>query len=157
MMMVQLSRFAEDMIWFSYVSLIELPEEYCTGSSIMPNKSNPDVFELIRGRSASVQGNLMALLAVMKGTPTGHNADSQETKKAVMDSVETTLVCLTMLAEIVPKIKWNEKKAKKLIKEGYAEATLMADDLVKKGMPFREAHERVGKIVKKLEKEGKFL
>jgi len=145
------------MIWFSYAGLIELPEDYCTGSSIMPNKSNPDMLELVRGRAARVEGNLMVLLTLLKGTPTGHNSDTQETKKAVMDSIETTGACLAILTELLPKIKWNEKKAKELIKKGYAEATLMADDLVKKGVPFREAHEQIGKLIKKLEKEGKYL
>ncbi|MFH1785626.1 MAG: argininosuccinate lyase [Candidatus Micrarchaeota archaeon] len=154
---IQLSRFAEDMIWFSYVGLVELPEEYCTGSSIMPNKSNPDVFELIRGRSAKVQGNLVTLLTLLKGTPTGHNADTQESKKAIMESIETVSSCTAILADIIPQIKWNKKKAKKLIDQGYARATLLADDLVKKGISFREAHEKIGKLIKRLEKEGKYI
>ncbi|MFH1521011.1 MAG: argininosuccinate lyase [Candidatus Micrarchaeota archaeon] len=153
----KLSRIAEDMIWFSYVGLIELPEDYCTGSSIMPNKMNPDVFELIRGRTGKINGNLVNLLTIMKGTPTGHNADTQETKKAVIDSVETILASILISAEIMPKIKWNKKKADELIKTNYAAATLLADDLVKKGMPFREAHEKIGKLIKKLEKEERYI
>lgn len=153
----KLSRIAEDMIWFSYAGLIELPEDYCTGSSIMPNKMNPDVFELIRGRTGKINGNLINLLTTMKGTPTGHNADTQETKKAVMDSIETILASLLISAEIMPKIKWNKKKADELIKVNYATATILADDLVKQGIPFREAHEKVGSMIKKLEKEGRYL
>lgn len=153
----KLSRIAEDMIWFSYVGLVELPEDYCTGSSIMPNKMNPDVFELIRGRTGKINGNLVNLLTIMKGTPTGHNADTQETKKAVMDSIETILASLLISAEIILKIKWNKKKADELIKVNYATATILADDLVKQGIPFREAHEKVGSLIKKLEKEGRYL
>ncbi|VVC02909.1 Argininosuccinate lyase [Candidatus Bilamarchaeum dharawalense] len=153
----QLSRIAEDLIWLSYVGLIELPEEYCTGSSIMPNKMNPDPLELIRGRTGRVYGNLLALLTIMKATPTGHNADTQETKRLAMDSVEIVKSCLQMSAEIIVLIKWNQKKAKELIDQGYAKATLLADKLAMEGMSFREAHEKVGSLVKKLQKEGKYL
>ncbi len=153
----QLSRIAEDLIWLSYVGLVEIPEEYCTGSSIMPNKMNPDVLELVRGRSGRIYGNLMALLTMMKGTPTGHNADTQETKRAIMDSIDTTKACLAISAETISKIKWDKTKGEELIRKGYARATLLADKLAMEGMPFREAHERVGKLVKKLQKEGKYL
>lgn len=153
----QLSRIAEDIIWFSYIGLVEIPEEYCTGSSIMPNKMNPDVFELVRGRAGRIHGNLTTLLAIMKGTPTGHNADTQETKRAVIDSVETVLACVNISSEIIEKIKWNKKKGEELIRKGYARATELADKLVMEGTPFREAHEKVGELVKKLQQEGKYL
>lgn len=153
----QLSRIAEDFIWLSYVGLVELPEEYCTGSSIMPNKMNPDVLELVRGRSGRVYGNLMNILTILKGTPTGHNADTQETKRAVMDSIDTVKACLAISVEIVSKIKWNREKGEELIRKGYGCATLLADKLAKEGLPFREAHEKVGKLVKKLQKEGRYL
>lgn len=153
----QLSRIAEDIIWLSYAGLVEIPEEYCTGSSIMPNKMNPDALELVRGRSARVYGNLITLLTLMKGTPTGHNADTQETKRAVMDSIDITKACLTITSEIVGNIKWNSEKGEELIRKGYGRATLLADKLAMGGVPFREAHEQVGKLVKKLQKEGKYL
>jgi argininosuccinate lyase len=153
----QFSRIAEDLIWLSYVDLVELPEEYCTGSSIMPNKMNPDVLELIRGRSGRVYGNLISILTILKGTPTGHNADTQETKRAVIDSIETLLACASILAEIIERIKWKNEKCEELIRKGYGRATLIADELTKKGMPFREAHEKVGKLIKKLQREGKYL
>lgn len=157
LMATKLSRMAEDLIWLSYVGLVSIPEEYCTGSSIMPNKMNPDVLELVRGRTGRIYGNLMALLTMMKGTPTGHNADTQETKKAVMDSVNTLLACLDITSDVVAEIKWDKKKGEELIRKGYARATLLADKLAQGGMPFREAHEKVGEIVKKLEKQGKSL
>ncbi|MFA6530536.1 MAG: argininosuccinate lyase, partial [Candidatus Micrarchaeia archaeon] len=114
----QLSRIAEDLIWLSYAGLLEIPEEYCTGSSIMPNKMNPDALELVRGRAARVYGNLVTLLTLMKGTPTGHNADTQETKRAVMDSIDITKACLTITSEIVGNIKWNPEKGEELIRKG---------------------------------------
>ncbi len=153
----QLSRIAEDLIWFSYAGLVELPEEYCTGSSIMPNKMNPDFLELIRGRTGKVYGNLFNLLTILKGTPTGHNADTQETKKAVIDSCETVLGCTSILAEVIPTLKWNKEVGEALIRKGYGRATLLADKFAQEGIPFREAHEKVGKLVKKLQKEGKHL
>jgi len=154
---VQLSRIAEDLIWFSYIGLVELPEEYCTGSSIMPNKVNPDALELVRARSARVMGNLMAILALMKGTPTGHNADTQETKRMVMDSFDTAIPCLEITAEIVGKIKWDKGKGEELIRNGYARATLLADKKAMQGTPFRKAHEEVGTLIRKLQKEKKHL
>jgi len=153
----QLSRIAEDLIWFSYIGLVELPEEYCTGSSIMPNKINPDFLELIRGRTGKVYGNLFNLLTVLKGASTGHNADTQETKKVVIESVETVLACSSMLVDVVPKLKWNKEVGETLIRKGYGRATLLADKFAQEGMPFREAHEKVGKLVKKLQKEDKYL
>jgi len=93
----------------------------------------------------------------MKGTPTGHNADTQETKKALMDSFETANSCLEITAELVSKIKWNEKKGEELIRKGYGRATLLADKYAMEGMSFREAHEKVGKLVKELQKKGKYL
>lgn len=154
----QLSRMAEDLIWFSYNNgLVKLPEEYCTGSSIMPNKMNPDVLELVRGRTGRVYGNLVALLTIMKGTPTGHNADTQETKRLVMDSVDAVGACLAITAEIVGLLRWDSKKGEKLIRDGYARATMLADKLAIDGMPFREAHEKAGKLVKELQKKGKHL
>lgn len=151
---MKLSKISEELIWLSYTGLIELPEEYCTGSSIMPNKKNPDALELIRGKTGRTYGNLVNVLTILKGTMSGHNADSQETKKPVMDSVAQILQCLDILAEIIGKLKFNKEKIKEELEKGNAYATLQADKLVKKGMSFREAHEKVGKSLKK-EKKNK--
>jgi argininosuccinate lyase len=153
----QLSRIAEDLIWLSYVGLVEIPEEYCTGSSIMPNKMNPDALELVRGKTGRVTGNLVALLTILKGTPTGHNADTQESKRLVMDSIDTVMASLDIAEDIVADLSWDAKVGEQLLRKGYARATLLADKLAQEEMPFREAHEKVGEIVKKLEKQGKSL
>ena len=123
----------------------------------MPNKVNPDALELVRGRSARVMGNLMAALTVMKGTPTGHNADTQETKRMVMDSLDTALPCLAIASEIISRVKWDGGKGEELIRKGYARATLLADKKAMGGMPFRKAHEEVGALIRKLQKEKKHL
>lgn len=154
---MQLSRIAEDLIWLSYIGMVNLPEEFCTGSSIMPNKVNPDCLELIRGKSGRVYGNLIAILTVLKGTPTGHNADTQETKRAVMDSADSVKSSLDIASKIIKKIKWDKKKAGEYIKNGYAYATILADKLAKSGMPFRKAHKKVGELIKKLQKNGEYL
>ncbi len=146
---MKLSRMSEELIWLSYVGIVELPEEYCTGSSIMPNKKNPDGLELIRGKSGRIYGNLVSVLTILKGLMSGHNADTQETKKPVIDSVEQITACLDTMSEIIEKIKWNESKIKEELEKGNAYATEKANELVKKGMSFREAHEQVGKSLKK--------
>lgn len=146
---MKLSRISEEIIWLSYNGIIELPEEYCTGSSIMPNKKNPDGLELIRGKSGRIYGNLVSVLTILKGLMSGHNADTQETKKPVMDSVEQITACLEIMSEIIEKIEWNESKIKEELEKGDAYATEKANELVKKGMSFREAHEQVGKELKK--------
>ncbi len=146
---MKLSRISEEIIWLSYVGIVELPEEYCTGSSIMPNKKNPDGLELIRGKSGRIYGNLVNVLTILKGLMSGHNADTQETKKPVMDSVEQITACLEIMSEIIEKIEWNESKIKEELEKGNAYATEKANELVKKGMSFREAHEQVGKSLKK--------
>jgi len=157
LIMIQLSRICEDLIWFGYVGLAQIPEEYCTGSSIMPNKMNPDALELVRGRSARAMGDLTALLGLMKGTPTGHNADTQETKRLVMDCIDITKASLRICSKIVSGLEWDADKGEELIRAGYGRATLLADKWARGGMPFREAHEKVGALVRKLQKEGKSL
>ena len=146
---MKLSKMAEELILLSYVGIVEIPEEYCTGSSIMPNKKNPDGLELIRGKTGRMYGNLVTVLSILKGLMSGHNADTQETKKPVMDSTEQVIGCLDLISEIVKGIKWNNKKIKEELDKGNAYATQMADELVKKGMSFRDAHKEIGKKLKK--------
>lgn len=146
---MKLSRISEELIWLSYVGIIKIPEEYCTGSSIMPNKKNPDALELIRGKTGRIYGNLLNVLVTLKGLMSGHNADTQETKKPVIDSAEQINPCLEILSEIIEKISWNKTKIKEELEKGNAYATIKADKLVKKGMSFREAHEKIGKSLKK--------
>jgi len=145
---MKLSRLSEELILLSYVGIVELPEEYCTGSSIMPNKKNPDALELIRGKSGRMYGNLLNVLTILKGLMSGHNADTQETKKPVMDSVEQISSCLDIISEILGGLKWNSKKAKQELERGNAQATQMADELVRKGMSFRDAHKKIGEYLK---------
>lgn len=146
---MKLSKLSEELIFFSYLGLVKLPEEFCTGSSIMPNKKNPDPLELIRGKTGRMYGNLVNVLTVMKGTMSGHNADTQETKKPVIDSIAQILSCLDIMSEIIGKIEWNKEKCKEELEKGNAYATLEADELVKKGMSFREAHKKVAEKLKK--------
>jgi argininosuccinate lyase len=148
--MMHLSRFAEELVIWSTeeFQFIELPDEFTTGSSIMPQKKNPDVAELIRGKTGRIYGNLIALLTVMKGIPLSYNRDMQEDKPPVFDSAETLGSCLQVLAEMLPKIKFNTKKMLLAAGQGYTTATDIAEYLVGKGVTFREAHEVTGKIVR---------
>ena len=123
----------------------------------MTNKMNADFLELVREKTGRVNGNLLALLTILKGTPTGYNSDTQETKKAVMDTTETVKTSLDIISDAIVEIKWDGQKGEELIRKGYARATLLTDKLATQGMPFREAHEKVGKLVKKLQKEGRYL
>jgi argininosuccinate lyase len=148
-LMMHLSRLSEDMIlWssreFGYVTL---PDAFCTGSSIMPQKKNPDVLELIRGKAGRTYGNLMSLLTVMKGLPLTYNKDMQEDKEALFDTVDTIEQCLTVIAMLLSRVSFNGPAMKKATQDGYLMATDLADYLVNKGMTFRSAHEVVGKIV----------
>ncbi|MEM3031111.1 MAG: argininosuccinate lyase [Candidatus Micrarchaeia archaeon] len=157
--MTRLSIIATDLILYSSPELgfADLPEEYCTGSSIMPQKKNPDALELVRGRAARVAGNLSSLLAIQKGLPSGHNADTQETKRLAMDSLATTLACLRITAEIVRKLEFDSEKAVAACEKSYAAATDLADLLARKGIPFRIAHEIVGSLLKECAKENCML
>ena len=148
-LMMHMSRFSEDMIiWSSReFGYLYLPDAFCTGSSIMPQKKNPDVLELIRGKTGRVYGNLMSLLTVMKGLPLTYNKDMQEDKEALFDTVDTIEQCLTVLTMLLNKVSFNEAAMKKATRDGYLMATDLADYLVNKGVTFRSAHEIVGKIV----------
>lgn len=147
--MMHLSRLAEELIvWSSSeFNFIELPDAFATGSSIMPQKKNPDVAELVRGKAGRVFGNLIALLTLMKSLPLSYNRDMQEDKALLFDAVDTLNACIDITAQLLPKIKFNKARLQAAASHGYLNATDLADYLVTKGMPFREAHHCVGQIV----------
>ena len=149
-LMVHLSRFSEDMIiWNSEeFGFTELPDAFTTGSSIMPQKKNPDVLELTRGKTGRVFGNLMSILTVMKGLPLSYNRDMQEDKEPLFDTVDTVKSCLGVLLRMVPEIRFKSEEMKAATEDGFLTATDIAEYLVKKGMPFREAHSVTGGLVK---------
>ena len=147
--MVHLSRLSEEVILWSTAEFgfIELPDAFATGSSIMPQKKNPDVAELVRGKSGRVFGSLMALLTIMKGLPLAYNRDLQEDKELLFDSVDTLQACLEIYTLMLPKIKVNRENMRTAAQTGFINATDFADYLVGKGMPFRNAHHCVGQAV----------
>lgn len=147
--LMHLSRIAEELVlWMSaQFSFIELPDRFCTGSSIMPQKKNPDVPELVRGKTGRAYGNLMALLTLMKSQPLAYNKDNQEDKEPLFDSVDTLLGCLRAFADMLPSLRVNETNMRKAALAGYSTATDLADYLVRKGVAFRDAHEVVGQAV----------
>ncbi|MBS1270446.1 MAG: Argininosuccinate lyase [Gammaproteobacteria bacterium] len=149
LLMVHLSRIAEELIlWQSEAyKFIEIGDAFCTGSSIMPQKKNPDVAELLRGKSGRAIGNLVSLLTLMKGQPLAYNRDNQEDKEPIFDTVKTVCACLAVLAAMVPTISVNRSRMRDAASQGFATATDLADYLVRKGVPFRDAHEAVGKVV----------
>ncbi len=159
LIMIHLSRFSEELILWSSAQFdfISLPDSFCTGSSIMPQKKNPDVPELVRGKTGRVTGNLISLLTLMKGQPLAYNKDNQEDKEPLFDSVETIYTCLRIFADMVPTIKANKDNMYQSALKGYTTATDLADYLVKKGLAFRDAHEVVGKAVSYGLKENKDL
>ncbi|BBB23501.1 argininosuccinate lyase [Isorropodon fossajaponicum endosymbiont JTNG4] len=147
--MMHLSRFSEELILWSSAqfNFIELPDSFCTGSSIMPQKKNPDVPELVRGKTGRVYGNLTSLLTIMKSQPLAYNKDNQEDKEPLFDTVDTLKACLRVFADMVPTIQIKRDNMYNSTKQGYTTATDLADYLVNKGLPFRDAHEVVGKSV----------
>jgi argininosuccinate lyase len=147
--MVHLSRFSEELVLWSSAQFgfIELPDRFCTGSSIMPQKKNPDVPELVRGKSGRAIGNLVALLTLMKGQPLTYNKDNQEDKEPLFDSVDTLKGSLQVFADMMPALKVNRARMSEAARQGFATATDLADYLVRKGIPFRDAHEIVGRAV----------
>ena len=149
LIMMHLSRFSEELILWSSAQFefVSLPDSFCTGSSIMPQKKNPDVPELVRGKTGRVTGNLISILTLMKGQPLAYNKDNQEDKEPLFDSVETIYSCLRIFADMVPKIKANKENMLNSAIKGYTTATDLADYLVNKGLPFRDAHDVVGKAV----------
>ena len=158
-LMMHLSRFSEEIIlWASWeFKFIELSDAYTTGSSIMPQKKNPDMAELVRGKTGRVYGDLMALLTTLKGLPLAYNKDMQEDKEAVFDAVETVKMCLKVFAPMLATMTAKPENMKKAAQSGFINATDLADYLVKKGMPFRSAYKISGQIVAKCIAEGKVL
>jgi len=149
LLIMHLSRLSDEIILWSTeeFKFIKLPDAYATGSSIMPQKKNPDVAELIRSKTGTVYGNLIALLTVMKGLPLSYNRDLQEDKIPVFETVDTVKACLAVLTEMFPRLQFNIQRMQESSGDGYATATDLAEYLVKKGIPFRKAHEITGKIV----------
>ena len=147
--MTHLSRISEEIIlWMSQqFNFISLPDRFCTGSSIMPQKKNPDIPELIRGKSGRVNGNLMALLTLAKSQPLAYNKDNQEDKEPIFDTVETVLNSLIIFNQMIPGIKPNIKKMRESASIGHSTATDLAEYLGKRGIAFRDAHHAVGGIV----------
>ncbi|MBR0399840.1 MAG: argininosuccinate lyase, partial [Mogibacterium sp.] len=147
--MMHTSRMSEEIVMWatSEFSFIQLPDEYTTGSSIMPQKKNPDVAELCRGKTGRVYGNLMSLLTVLKGLPLAYNKDIQEDKEPLFDSVETVKLCIEAFIEMVDVMEVNSEGMYESAKKGYVNATDLADYLVVKGLPFRDAYNISGKIV----------
>ncbi len=154
--MTHLSRFSEELIlWMSpRFGFIDIADRYCTGSSIMPQKKNPDVAELVRGKTGRVNGHLVALLTLMKGQPLAYNKDNQEDKEPLFDTVDTLQASLAVFAGMIGGITVNADAMRVAALEGYATATDLADYLVKRGLPFREAHEAVAQAVRFAETRG---
>jgi len=148
-LLTHLSRFSEELVLWasSQFDFVDLPDKFCTGSSIMPQKKNPDVPELVRGKTGRVTGHLVALLALMKSQPLAYNKDNQEDKEPLFDLIDTVKDCLTAYCGMVPAIRANRDNLRDAALRGYATATDLADYLVRKGVPFRDAHEIVGKSV----------
>ena len=149
-LMMHLSRFSEELILWSSprFAFIDIADSFCTGSSIMPQKKNPDVPELVRGKTGRVYGHLMGLLTIMKGQPLAYNKDNQEDKEPLFDTADTLLNSLVIYADMLKGISVNKSNMRQAALEGYATATDLADYLVKKGMAFRDAHEVVALAVK---------
>lgn len=159
MIIMHLSRFSEELIIWSTseFSFVEMDDTYSTGSSIMPQKKNPDVTELVRGKTGRIFGNLMGILTVMKGLPLAYNKDTQEDKEGVFDSIDTIKIVLEIFSPMLQTMKIKKENMKASIYEGFINATDIADYLAKKGLPFREAHKVVGELVAYCESKGKLL
>jgi argininosuccinate lyase len=136
---------------------IDLADRFCTGSSIMPQKKNPDVPELVRGKTGRVNGHLVALLTLMKAQPLAYNKDNQEDKEPLFDTVDTVTASLAVFTDMLGGLQVNADAMRNAAREGYATATDLADYLVRKGVPFREAHEAVARAVRHAESSGKDL
>jgi argininosuccinate lyase len=156
LLMVHVSRLAEELVlWMSpRYGFVRLPDRFTTGSSIMPQKKNPDVPELARGKTGRVNGHLVALLTLMKGQPLAYNKDNQEDKEPLFDTVDTVLDTLRAFAEMVPGIEVDAAAMRRAAEEGFSTATDLADYLVKKGLPFRDAHEAVAHAVREAATRG---
>ncbi|KPK19102.1 MAG: argininosuccinate lyase [Betaproteobacteria bacterium SG8_41] len=153
---MHLSRFCEELILWTNprFGFVELADRFCTGSSIMPQKKNPDVAELIRGKTGRVNGHLVALLTLMKAQPLAYNRDNQEDKEPLFDAVDTLTMCLAVFSQLLSGIEVNREAMANAARQGHATATDLAEYLVRKGMPFREAHEAVSQAVRFAEGRG---
>ncbi len=149
LIMTHLSRFSEELVLWSSAQFdfVRLPDAFCTGSSIMPQKKNPDIPELVRGKTGRTVGNLMALLMLMKGQPLAYNRDNQEDKEPLFDTIDTVQNSVRAFADLIPNLEPRKDKLYQAAKAGFSTATDLADYLVRKGMPFRDAHEVVGRSV----------
>jgi argininosuccinate lyase len=159
LIMAHLSRMGEEVVlWASEeFSFIVLPDAYATGSSIMPQKKNPDIAELVRGKTGRTYGNLFTLMTIIKGLPLAYNRDMQEDKPPLFDSVDTVKASLSVMSEMMVKLKFNKKRMYEAAARGYSTATDVAEYLVRQGLPFRDAHEVTGKIVADCIKKNKEL
>ncbi len=157
--MMHLSRFSEELVLWSSAQFdfVDLGDSFCTGSSIMPQKKNPDVPELVRGKSGRIYGHLMSLLTLMKSQPLAYNKDNQEDKEPLFDTVDNLKGCLRLYADMMPQITVKKENMYAAARSGFSTATDLADYLVRKGMPFRDAHEVVGKSVAYGVESGKDL
>jgi argininosuccinate lyase len=157
--MTHLSRASEELVlWTSaQFDFIDLPDRFCTGSSIMPQKKNPDVPELVRGKSGRVNGHLISLLTLMKSQPLAYNKDNQEDKEPLFDVIDTLQGCLRAYADMIPAITSKKENMREAALRGFSTATDLADYLVRKGVAFRDAHEIVGKSVAYGIEQGKDL
>lgn len=159
LIMMHLSRFSEELILWATAQFgfVDLPDRFCTGSSIMPQKKNPDVPELVRGKTGRVYGHLTALLTLMKGQPLAYNRDNQEDKEPLFDTIDTVNACLALYAELIPSITVQRDACLKAAQKGFSTATDLADYLVRKGVPFRDAHAIVGSSVRAAVEQGRDL
>ncbi len=150
LIMMHLSRLSEELVlWASYeFSFVELPDGFCTGSSMMPQKKNPDVPELIRGKTGRVYGHLLSIMTTLKGLPLSYNRDLQEDKEPLFDGMGTVIECLTVYVELIRRLRIRRDVLSETVGSGFLLATELADYLVKKGIPFREAHRVVGQVVR---------
>ena len=158
-LMIHLSRMSEELVlWCSpRFGFVTLPDAFCTGSSIMPQKKNPDVPELVRGKAGRVIGSLVGLLALMKAQPLAYNRDNQEDKEPLFDTVDTLRACLAVFADMLAGLEVDRAALRAAAGQGNATATDLADYLVRRGIPFRDAHEAVGRAVRRAEETGRQL
>ncbi len=158
-LMMHLSRFSEELILWSSAqfAFVELSDSFCTGSSIMPQKKNPDVPELVRGKAGRIFGHLMGLLTLMKGQPLAYNKDNQEDKEPLFDTVDNLKGCLKVYADLMANLSCDRERMRAAAAQGFSTATDLADYLVRKGVPFRDAHEAVGQAVALGVREGRDL
>ena len=159
LIMMHLSRFSEEIVlWMSEANrFIDVDDAWCTGSSIMPQKKNPDIPELVRGKTGRVYGDLMSLLTLMKAQPLSYNRDNQEDKESLFDAIDTVKMCLTAYAGLIPSITARHESMLEAAEQGYTTATDLADYLVVQGLPFRDSHNVVGQVVHYAIKNNKLL